>query len=209
MRIPDGGRCLKKNRSERYLQILIIALVVIILDQASKLIVRANLAIRETWMPIEWLAPYFRIIHWKNTGVAFGLFPGMGWILTSIGLVVILLIILFYKPVIYGSKYWPIALGLQLGGAIGNLLDRINPQVGYVVDFIWIGNFPVFNLADVSIVVGAIVMMFGIWTEGESLENQPEDQPSESGIIENRSVAAETTEEDRADIPEIPWFEKK
>jgi len=160
------------KRGKVYLKLFSIALGVIFIDQLTKWFVRTNLDIRETWMPISWLEPYFRFIHWKNTGVAFGLFQGMGWILTSLGLVVILIIIFFYKPVFNGPVFWQIALGLQLGGAIGNLLDRINPNVGYVVDFIWIGNFPVFNLADFAIVSGAIVMLIGIWYTEERAEKK-------------------------------------
>ncbi|HQN62274.1 MAG TPA: signal peptidase II, partial [Flexilinea sp.] len=87
------------KRGKVYLKLFSIALGVIFIDQLTKWFVRTNLDIRETWMPISWLEPYFRFIHWKNTGVAFGLFQGMGWILTSLGLVVILIMIFFYKPV--------------------------------------------------------------------------------------------------------------
>jgi len=160
------------KRGKVYLKLFSIAIGVIFIDQLTKWLVRTNLLIRETWMPISWLEPYFRFIHWKNTGVAFGLFQGMGWILTTLGLIVILLIIFFYKPVFNGPAFWQIALGLQLGGAIGNLLDRINPNVGYVVDFIWIGNFPVFNLADAAIVSGAIVMLIGIWYTEDRAEKK-------------------------------------
>jgi len=160
------------KRGKVYLKLFSIAIGVIFIDQLTKWLVRTNLLIRETWMPISWLEPYFRFIHWKNTGVAFGLFQGMGWILTTLGLIVILLIIFFYKPVFKGPAFWQIALGLQLGGAIGNLLDRINPNVGYVVDFIWIGNFPVFNLADAAIVSGAIVMLIGIWYTEDRAEKK-------------------------------------
>ena len=149
------------KRGKVYLKLFSIAIGVIFIDQLTKWLVRTNLLIRETWMPISWLEPYFRFIHWKNTGVAFGLFQGMGWILTTLGLIVILLIIFFYKPVFNGPAFWQIALGLQLGGAIGNLLDRINPNVGYVVDFIYVSliDFPIFNLADIYVVCGGIALV--------------------------------------------------
>ena len=200
------------KRSSTYLKILLIAVIVIVLDQLTKLLVRTNLAIRETWMPIDWLEPYFRFIHWKNTGVAFGLFPGMGWIFTLIGLIVILLIIFLYKPVVYGSKFWPVALGLQLGGAIGNLLDRINPDVGYVVDFIWIGNFPVFNLADMAIVFGALIMLIGIWRSDVPADKHVDDiigtqaHPEESPTAHLFAGNPDSNPEKKQnDMPEIPW----
>ena len=151
-----------------------IAILVVLIDQAAKLLVRTNLAITETWMPVDWLKPFLRIIHWKNTGVAFGLFQGSGWIFTIIGLVLILLVILFYRQVWQGPAFWQIALGMELGGALGNFLDRINPQVGYVVDFIWVGNFPVFNLADAAIVIGAVILIIGIWSDDhDKKEHKP------------------------------------
>jgi len=200
------------KRGKVYLKLFSIAIGVIFIDQLTKWFVRTNLNIRETWMPISWLEPYFRFIHWKNTGVAFGLFQGMGWILTSLGLVVILIIIFFYKPVFNGPAFWQIALGLQLGGAIGNLLDRINPNVGYVVDFIWIGNFPGFNLADFAIVSGAIVMLIGIWYTEERAEKKEGNKEGKSfetsspigSITDNTSrVPADPDVSNGSQIPEL------
>ena len=200
------------KRGKVYLKLFSIAIGVIFIDQLTKWFVRTNLNIRETWMPISWLEPYFRFIHWKNTGVAFGLFQGMGWILTSLGLAVILIIIFFYKPVFNGPAFWQIALGLQLGGAIGNLLDRINPNVGYVVDFIWIGNFPVFNLADFAIVAGAIVMLIGIWYTEERTEKKEGNKEGKSfetsspigSITDNTSrVPADPDVSNGSQIPEL------
>lgn len=198
------------KRAKAYLRLFSITICVIFADQLTKWLVRTNLQIRETWMPISWLEPYFRIIHWKNTGVAFGLFQGMGWILTALGLVVILFIIFFYKPVVSGPTFWQIALGLQLGGAIGNLLDRINPDVGYVVDFIWVGNFPVFNLADCAIVCGAVVMLIGIWYTEDRMEkkNQHKDDQSIETFSPIESIKEETnavpSDPKYSNSPEIP-----
>lgn len=159
------------SKIKAYAEMLIIAAAVFALDQSTKLWIRSNLALRETIAPIPAIGSWFRIIHWKNTGVAFGLFQGNGWILTIVGVVVVLGIILFSSQVVTGPRFWRIALALELGGALGNLADRINPDLGYVVDFIWIGNFPVFNLADTAIVIGAFVLVIGMWMQ-EKAENQ-------------------------------------
>lgn len=169
-----------------YLEMSGIALIVVLLDQITKYLVRSNLALRETWMPWKWLEPYARIIHWKNTGVAFGLFQGSGWVFTVIGLVIVIVIILFFRQVSSGPSFWRVALALQLGGAIGNLIDRINPQLGYVVDFIWIGNFPVFNLADASIVIGAFILIIGMWRE--------DDREKKNAAVAKEAQSAQQTE---------------
>jgi len=64
------------KKIKAYLEMFAISGIIVVLDQFTKYLVRTNLQLRETWMPWEWLEPYARIIHWKNTGVAFGLFQG-------------------------------------------------------------------------------------------------------------------------------------
>ena len=165
-----------KIQVKRLLTIGTIAVVVILIDQISKIAIRNSLSIRETFTPIEAIGSFFRIVHWKNSGVAFGLFQGYGWLMTLIGLSVLTLVLIFFKPVLNGPAFIAIAVGLQFGGAIGNLIDRLNPALGYVVDFIWIGNFPVFNLADCAVVVGAGILLIGLWKmDGEEKRHSPED----------------------------------
>src|SRR4030067_1795107 len=98
------------------------------------------------------MEPYARIVHWKNTGAAFGLLQGFGGVFTILGLLVSIAI-LFYFPQV-PTREWTLrlAMGLQLGGAVGNLIDRITQ--GYVTDFISVGTLPVFNVADSSISLG-------------------------------------------------------
>ena len=153
------------SKLKTYGMMLAIAALVFAVDQASKYWIRTHLALREIITPIPAIGSWFRIVHWKNTGVAFGLFQGNGWILTVIGIVVVIGIIIYSTRVVNGPAYWKVALALELGGALGNLADRINPELGYVVDFIWIGDFPVFNLADSAIVIGAFVLLIGMWNE--------------------------------------------
>lgn len=142
---------------------LIIAAVIITLDQFTKWLVRTNLTFTETWSPWDWLMPYARIVYWKNTGVAFGLLQGMNLIFIFLAILVSLGLIYYYSSV--PKKDWLIrlALILELGGAVGNLLDRI--QFGHVIDFISVGNFPVFNIADSCITVGVIVLLIGVWVQ--------------------------------------------
>ncbi|WP_201777261.1 signal peptidase II [Flexilinea flocculi] len=206
------------KKIKAYLEMFAISGIIVVLDQFTKYLVRTNLQLRETWMPWEWLEPYARIIHWKNTGVAFGLFQGRGWLFTLIGLMVVFVILVFFRKTIDSNFYWRLAIAAQLGGAIGNLIDRINPNVGYVVDFIWIGNFPVFNFADMGIVIGAIILIIGTWTADEeakrTLQDHTAGNPSgnDPSRAENIAINDEITEDqfqnnsEDLKIPELPDF---
>ncbi len=175
-----------------YLYLTLIAGTVLALDQWSKWLVRTNIEFSHAWMPWDWLSPYARIINWKNTGAAFGMFQQFGGVFTILAFIVIGLII-FYFPQI-PRKDWPLrlALGLQMGGAMGNLVDRL--ARGYVTDWISVGKFPVFNIADSSISVGAAVLIIGMWIlEKKQQASQTEsDQPVEdvgqsSSVVEIQS----------------------
>jgi signal peptidase II len=117
------------------------------------------------------MMPYARIVHWYNTGVAFGLFQGLGLVFTFLPLIVVILIFIFYNR-LAGDNWWMrIAIGMEFGGAIGNLIDRI--RIGHVTDFISIGNFPVFNIADASITVGVCVILIALWQEERKSSTKP------------------------------------
>ncbi len=137
--------------------------LVLAADQWTKALVRTQLALGEAWMPLPWLAPYARIVHWSNTGAAFGLFPAGGMFFTIIAVVVAVAILIYYPRIPRGQVLLRLALALQLGGAMGNLTDRLIQ--GTVTDFISVGRFPVFNLADSSIFVGAVILVVTMWLE--------------------------------------------
>lgn len=151
-----------KKYIRTYLFLFSIAGVIIFLDQYTKNLVRENIPLwTGVWAPWDWLLPYARVIHIPNTGVAFGMFQNLGWLFTILSSLVALLIIVYFPRV--PEKDWSlrIAMGLQLGGAVGNLIDRIN--IGHVTDFISVGNFAIFNIADASITVGVFVLIIGVW----------------------------------------------
>lgn len=152
-----------KNLIRNYWQIFVIAIVIVALDQWTKNLVRANIPLGGRWLPgsLEWLSPYARIVHWYNTGAAFGLFKEGSMIFTVLAFIVIGLILYYYPQVEKADWSLRLAMSMQLGGAIGNLTDRL--VIGHVTDFISVGTFPVFNVADVSISVGAVVLLLGIW----------------------------------------------
>jgi signal peptidase II len=155
---------LLKKYVYRYLMLFLVAGSIVALDQWTKGIVQANLAIGETWMPWEWLAPHARIVHWFNEGVAFGMFQGFGWIFAVVAVLVSLAIIFFYSRVPDEDWLLRLAMSLQLAGAVGNLTDRLTNN-GQVIDFISVGAFPVFNVADMSISIGVAVLILGVWLQ--------------------------------------------
>jgi len=141
----------------------VIAAVVFGLDQWSKALVKASLAEGEWWAPIPSAWRLFRFTHTTNTGAAFGIFPNQGGFFVVIAIVVVVAIVLYYRHLPAGSWLVRIALGLQLGGAMGNLIDRV--RLGYVTDFVDVGFWPVFNVADSSIVIGVALIAYSLWQE--------------------------------------------
>lgn len=174
-----------KNAIKKYWGILTIAAVIVALDQWTKWLVRTNIPAGESWLPdsLLWLSPYARIVHWYNRGAAFGMFQQGNMVFTVLAFIVIGAILYYYPQI--SRADWPLrlALSMQLGGAIGNLIDRIT--IGHVTDFISVGRFPVFNVADSSITVGCIVLLLGVWwqeraSKKEKVHPAPQDQPSEA-----------------------------
>ncbi len=139
----------------------LIVLLVVTADRLSKIWIRSNLARGES-LPETGL---FRLTHVQNTGAAFGLFQDQSVPLTIvalIGIVVLLLFALFiYRRLPFlDNRLGKPALGLVLGGTVGNLIDRLH--LGYVTDFIDIGIWPAFNIADSAIVVGVILFAYSL-----------------------------------------------
>lgn len=138
--------------------LFVIALVIIALDQYTKALVRENLPLNVSWMPIPWLDPFVTLTHVRNTGAAFGLFPSLGGVFRIVALVVVVAIIFFFRKMAADSWLLRIAFGLQLGGAAGNLIDRF--AHGYVTDFVDVRVWPIFNVADSAIVVGTVLLAY-------------------------------------------------
>ena len=144
-----------------YGYLLTLAGLIIALDQWTKALVRSNLDFEEIWSPWHWLAPYARIVHWKNTGAAFGMLQGFGGVFTVLAILVALAILYYFPRVPREDWVLRLAMGMQFGGAIGNLIDRLTQ--GHVTDFISVGKFPVFNVADASISTGVAILILGMW----------------------------------------------
>ena len=168
-----------KKIFKQYGLLLIVVVVILVLDQVTKAIVRANIPFGGQWMPVEWLAPYFRFVYWHNTGAAFGLFQNGGLIFGIMAVIVSGFIIYYFPQIPREHKWMRVALAMQMAGALGNLIDRI--RFGTVTDFISVGNFPVFNVADSSITVGVGILILAMWIDERKERRQTleESQPSE------------------------------
>jgi signal peptidase II len=140
----------------QWLLLALVAGLTILADQVSKAYIAAHLALHESWMPLDFIEPVFRITHIRNTGAAFGMFPQGGSIFLIIAVIVSTVIIYYYRQIPGHAWLVRVALGLQLGGALGNVVDRV--RQGYVVDFLNVKYWPVFNVADSSIVVGVALL---------------------------------------------------
>ncbi len=127
-------------------------LAVVVFDQASKAIVRSSL--RTGHHTGSFLG--FRIEHGKNSGVAFGFLGGGGAIVIAITLLVLALVVVWFWRNPDRPGLW-LAAGLIAGGAIGNLIDRL--RLGSVTDFISPPLWPTFNVADIAITVGAVIIV--------------------------------------------------
>lgn len=127
---------------------------VIGIDQLSKYLVRANMELGQS-IPSEGLV---RLTYTTNTGGAFGLFANQTFLLALVAVIAITVLVLYLRYLPRGSTLLKVGLGLDLGGAIGNLVDRL--RFGGVTDFMDVGAWPVFNLADSAIVVGTFLIAY-------------------------------------------------
>jgi signal peptidase II len=179
-----GSNCLKKYFWD-YVYLLSIASVIVAADQWTKNFVRTSIPFGESWSPWPWLEPYARLVHWQNTGAAFGMFQGMGLVFTILAFIVALGILYYFHQVPRNEWALRLAMAMMLGGAVGNLIDRLTQ--GTVTDFISVGNFAVFNIADASISVGTAILVLAVWVserkqkkqalqtaENQDTENKPE-----------------------------------
>ncbi|MFN3307885.1 MAG: signal peptidase II, partial [Anaerolineales bacterium] len=125
-------------------------------------------------------------------GAAFGILQGFGGIFMVLAIVVALMIFVYFPQVPRRDWSLRLALGLQLGGALGNLIDRL--RQGYVTDFISVGTFPVFNIADSSISIGVAVLALGIWLKDWRTKAEEQDsssKPYDSGEELSSEVSSE------------------
>ncbi|MDO8754428.1 MAG: signal peptidase II [Anaerolineales bacterium] len=186
-----------------YLTLFGVAGLIVAFDQWTKWLVRENIEFGTQWLPESWswLYPYARFVNWHNSGAAFGMFQNGNLVFTVLAFIVIGAIIYYYPHVEMEDWSLKLAMGLQLGGAAGNLVDRL--MMGKVTDFISIGTFPVFNVADSSITIGVIVLLFGVWLKERSEKKKAAEQLSmDSGQLSVISDQSSVTGEQPSKVNE-------
>jgi signal peptidase II len=154
---------------QRLRLLLAVAATLFALDLVTKIIVVARIRPGE---PVSIIGDFVELALVRNPGAAFSMATGMTWLLTLIATAVVIGVLRIGRTL--RSTLWAIGLGGVLGGALGNLMDRLfrapGPLQGHVVDFVSIGWWPVFNVADSSIVCGAILLVtltvFGFEPDG-------------------------------------------
>jgi len=156
---PAGPRA-----PRRTVLLLVTAATVLVMDVVSKVLIVATMK-DESHPPVHVLGHVLRIVYTRNSGAAFSIGTGATVLFTAVAVAVVVVIIREARRLV--SSSWALALGLLLGGALGNLVDRLlrapGPLRGHVVDWIELPHWPVFNIADSAIVVGgalAVILAF-------------------------------------------------
>lgn len=137
----------------QWVSLALVAVAAIVADQVTKHVVSSQLALDEE---LAVIGP-FSIHHVQNTGIAFGLFPDATAAVIVLTSVAVGWMLVFFARAGARHPVLPVALGLLLGGSVSNLADRV--RLGHVTDFLDVRYWPAFNIADVCIVVGVLLLV--------------------------------------------------
>ena len=135
-----------------------IGIIIFLVDQLVKHLVVSGMHLGESIPVVKGI---FHITYVLNPGAAFGMLEHQRWVFILVAVAVLLVAGIFYSRLKKESALLQVGAGLLLGGAVGNLVDRI--QTGLVVDFLDFRVWPVFNIADIAICVGAGILIFDMW----------------------------------------------
>ncbi len=156
-----------------------VTLAVIVIDQISK------------WVMAGWLGPEASSHRWEvagrflafeyvqNTGAAFGMLAGRSWLHSVLAVAVAGMFVILLRTEVKEDRAYQLTIGMILGGAAGNLIDRV--RLGYVIDFIAVGTWPKFNVADSCITLGVALVVFSMLREDESHASVAEPPSERSG----------------------------
>ncbi len=156
---------------------LLVAVVIALSDQWTKAIVRGSFVLGESRPVID---GFFSLAYVRNTGAAWGILGGQNTSLTILSIVMLIVMVVFRRSFLGNTWEHRLALGLMIGGIIGNLLDRV--RLGWVTDFFdfYIGDWhwPAFNIADAAICTGVgIYIISAFWVSQHPLNDRRDDAP--------------------------------
>lgn len=146
--------------SRRFFIFFLAAAGVTAFDQWTKWLVRRDIPLNTPWLPeaMEWLLPYARLLHIQNRGASFGILQDGNLVFIALTLAIVAGILFYVARFEHPSPWMWAAGGMYLGGALGNLIDRL--LFGAVTDFISVGTFYIFNIADASINVSVAILIW-------------------------------------------------
>lgn len=160
---------------------VIIGFAVVLLDQAAKVAVRQTMTLGESRPVIE---GYFNLNYLRNTGAVWGMFQSQNEWLVILSFLVLILIAIFYRWLVDQRGVHRLAMGLMLGGIIGNLIDRI--KLGWVTDFLdfhWQTiHWPSFNIADSAICMGVVIYLVSSFWRSSPASGVPEKERQQDAI---------------------------
>ncbi|MCL3778240.1 MULTISPECIES: signal peptidase II [unclassified Actinomyces] len=204
---PTTARTCRTPRTDHVRLLWVLAVAVVVIDQATKAWAVSALADGHR---VALVGDLLGLVLLRNPGAAFSFATGQTWILTLIAAVVTVVVLRVSRRL--GSLWWAVALGLVLGGAVGNLLDRLlrSPGVlrGHVVDFIDYGGLFVGNVADIAIVAAAgaimVLSLYGLEVDGSRAGHpkRPEDTTEDPAAAPTEEPAAEPSE-DSCEAPAV------
>lgn len=173
----------------------LLAAAIVAADQWTKGWIENNIPFNGSLTPFPALEPYFKLVYWSNTGAAFGILQGQASLFILIAVVVIVAVLVYARQL--PAEGWAVraCLGLQLGGAVGNLIDRLE-HAGHVTDFLLftlpVGErvymWPAWNIADGAIVVGTILL-------GILLLRAERQRPQEVGTVQTTETGNANTDQ--------------
>lgn len=134
----------------------VLALLTVVTDQATKALMTGWLGPSSAQHRHDLVGSFIGFEYVRNTGVAFGMLQGRQWLVSVLAIVVLAAFLLAFWRDLPDHRTLQVGVGLIVGGALGNLLDRF--RLGHVVDFLAVGSFPRFNIADSAITVGLVFL---------------------------------------------------
>jgi signal peptidase II len=152
-----------------------VATTVAVIDQLSKSVLASTIGSRHLASRVEVVDGWLALEYTENRGAAFGLFSGLAPIITGVSIAILAGLLFYFFRQVRPPFWQTIATGAIAGGALGNLVDRV--RLGHVIDFVSVGPWPNFNVADSAITIGVLVLVRGMTRQSQRLgAAQPIDQ---------------------------------
>lgn len=184
MAAPPAAEAVAVITSQRKIWfVALIAIVILVSDQVTKYFVAQSLPMGKWWSPFPDHPDWVTIVPVMNTGTACGYFPQTNGIFSFAPLLILAIVIFFYWQQRRPGWLISIGTGLIIGGAIGNLVDRL--RLGYVVDFVQVSRWPVFNISDAAVSTAVVLLL--LWSlREESSQGPAQGQP---GSVANKGLS--------------------